>query len=298
MRYLNRLIRRATGLARKNTLGPVACNWNDLINPYENTVVSFSSRPDTTVHPKFEPRETLKKVPASPLKQRVHQDDRVETRSFEKKETARLEKADTTRLKSPVPLKEDKRGSIIPLQEDHAHKKDLRQPQAPVPDRRSSRAHKKQDTPSVNPARYYTIKNERKKPSAVKKDKPLFFKKIAEKGMDIGRFVKISPEVGRKEKEEQPVTKNESILLTRRHQVEFTKNAFPAEKRRRRKKTPKKDEKSPRLIIGNLKVDVLPAVNTIKSPRPASETRRNQGKSSGRGMNRQVTKMGFGLGQM
>ena len=298
MRYLNRLIRRATGSARKNTLGPVACNWNDLIGPYENSVVSFPSRPDTTLHPESEPRETLKKVDASPLKQRVYQDDRVKTRSFKKIETARLEKTGTTRLKSPVPLKEDTRGSIIPLPEDHAHNKDFRQPQAPGPDRRSSREHKKQDSPLVNPAGYFTVKNERKKPSAVKKDKPLFFKKIAEKGMDIGRFEKVSPGVGRKEKEEQPVTKSESILLTRRQQVEFTKNAFPDGKRRQRKRTPKKDEKPPRLIIGNLRVDVLPAVNTIKSPRPASATRRNQGKSSGRGMNRQNTKMGFGLGQM
>ena len=80
MRYFNRLIRRATGLARKNTLGPVACNWNDLIGPYENSVVSFPSRPDTTLHPESEPRETLKKVDASPLKQRVRQDDRVKTK--------------------------------------------------------------------------------------------------------------------------------------------------------------------------------------------------------------------------
>lgn len=302
MSYFIRLARRAAGLSHGNSIQPNSRRWGDLIDPFENAVIRPLKIPDISSHQRSEtsaagagkaaltprqhrqPISSAKKNNIKPVDESTRQDVRKPFRFGKKLIGTKAESTAVTHLSKQRPsLKQ----SGIAFQRDVTGPVDF-----PANDYKAALSHQQ----SVSPPHQQTGNDGLE---AVEVSRSQLFHRLADKAI-ASRPVTTKPRPAIQPEMNQTTTsKGFEVLTPDIQRVEPSNTASPASIRAQRSKPPASQTGvAPRLIIGSLKVDVVPVTDKVKQRQTTQSATRKQKKNRKRDMSRQAVKMRFGLGQM
>jgi hypothetical protein len=302
MSYFIRLARRAAGLCQGNSIQPNTRCWGDRIDPFENVVIRPLEIPDISSHQRAEtsaagvgktaltprkhrqPISSAKKNHIQPVGESTRQNVRKPFR-FGKRfiET----KAESTTVTHPSKQR------LSLEQSGRAFERDVPDPvDLSANDYNTVLPHQQ----SVSSSHQQT-ENDGQKAAEVSRSQLIH--RLADKAI-ANRPVTTTPRPAIQPEMNQTTTSKGIELLTPDIQrVESSVAATPVSIRaQRRKPGASQTGVAPRLIIGSLKVDVVPVKDKVNQRQTTRSATRKQKKNRKRDMSRQGVKMRFGLGQM
>lgn len=302
MSYLSRLARRATGLYSARLLQPNVRRWGVSYDPFENEVIQSPVYPNTSSQQRAVTHTSNVRQDVS-IVQHNHQKSHDVKKTEIKTTNAISRHEDNKQVKSadkPLANKVADPADNNFLKQHPSSKQRNNANQRDLTFKEDYPASKNKSTPlDHHPAKTSHKHLEKDEPVVTKMSCPRLLRRLADKAATTPQVsTKSIPTMQQAQVRTANTIKNENLIPGLQRVKPSKPIAKVSTTAQRRKQREAQTEAAPRLIIGSLKVDVVPVANKTKQCETTRSVARHQKTNSKQATNQQTVKMKFGLGQM
>ena len=319
MSYLIRLARRATGLSLVNSLKPNnAHHWGNTFDPFDNVEIQPLAYPDTSSHQGGDTHTTNAREDVSIPRPNHQRAETHTTNASDQHNDQNISHAKKTEIKTVSEITKQDGGKpsrsaerLVATKADNTAVKNLSKQRPPL--KQPGKTTQRDVTGSADPAaskiktallsqQSVTTSHQRAKndgPEAIKMSSSQLFRRLAGKAI-ASTQVTTKPRSAKQQTMDRTATIKEPEDLTLAPQrIEASNKVSQTSTVPHRRKAPAaQTEDAPRLIIGSLKVDVVPVANKTNHREFTQSVTSQPKKNNKQSFSQHAAKMKFGLGQM
>lgn len=283
MSYLRRLARRLTGSAPDNSLRPNVRRWSDGLDPFENWTIAPASIPLTSK------RQSEKQIAAPGDK--THPEPKQLGVVTTKKPAQKTELTSRPQRESKPEFTIRQKKSVAPKvfkgQDKATGPEVILESEVEIEDRRSKRLEPLRNRGSIE-------SDNGDARTTTKKEGAKLLGRLRQKASTVRQVRELSPLTVKPGSKRDTVTSADTVPVPMQPAYAKASLGKPVG----RKKTATSRAEVPRLVIGNLKVDVVAVDDKPKTRQVAASPSRKKKPIRARDIGRGAAKMKFGLGQM